>query len=354
MIGKSPLLVQGATAYPVTAASARVRVSNYIPFLLEHAVDLRHTPTMSAAEYASLLSDSNPAIKASIIARSGVRALTMRDHKALLMLHRLLLLTPMPGIDPPRRLDVYDFDDDLLIGSAAASNRRFQWTKQESRRAVACMRRAQLVIAANATLAATARTHARSVEVVPSCVDPSVQPLHQHEEAEVATIGWIGSHTTLEYLRPLIPVIERMNTDRLVARLVVVGGDTGVRAEWIEHRSWSVSTQAADLASFDVGVMPLPDTEWTRGKSGYKLLQYFAAGVPAVASPVGINAELVSDGRGLPATGEAEWQRALTELIASASERRQRGANARAFVERHYSYQRWAPELARMLRLLAD
>ncbi len=132
----------------------------------------------------------------------------------------------------------------------------------------------------------------------------------------------------------------------------MVGGDTGVRADWIEHRPWSVETQASDLASFDVGIMPLPDTDWTRGKAGYKLLQYFSAGVPAVASPVGVNADFVADGRGISATTDDEWERALVDLLADATARRERGLAAREFVERSYSYQRWAPDLAAMLKAL--
>lgn len=342
--------MQGATAYPVTAASARVRVANYIPFLAQHGTDLRHTSTLTPDEYAVLISKASPIRKALVMARSVTRAASLRDSRSLLLVHRLLLLTPLPGLDPPRSLDVYDFDDALTVGHAAGANRRYQWTKQEGRRAVACMRRAQLVLTGNATLAAQARPYARRVEVLPSCVDPSIQPQHRHVAGGPVTIGWIGSHTTVEYLAPLLPVISRMHDRGLDLRLVVVGGDTGVRADWLEHRRWSIETQASDLAGFDVGVMPLPDSEWTRGKSGYKLLQYFSAGVPAVASPVGVNAEFVSCGRGIAATTAEEWERALTELILDPPGRAQRGAEARAFVEQDYSYQRWAPELAALLR----
>ena len=182
----------------------------------------------------------------------------------------------------------------------------------------------------------------------------SVNRCGDHAETDVVTIGWIGSHTTVAYLRPVLPVIARLNEHGQRAMLVVIGGDTGVRADWIEHRPWSLARQAADLAGLDIGIMPLPDDHWARGKSGYKILQYFAAGVPAVASPVGINAELIADGRGLPAQSEADWERSLLQLIKSVEERRQRGAVVRAYVETHYSYQRWAPELAALLRSLAS
>ncbi len=342
--------VQGRTAYPVSAASSRVRVANYIPFLARHGIELKFASTLSSSEYSTLVSAAHPLRKATVLGRSALRAAATRSSDDLTLVHRLLLLTPLPAVDPPRMLDVYDFDDALLVGYAAAAHRRFQWTKQEGRRAIACMSRAKLVLTGNATLAAQAAEYARRVEVIPSCVDPQSQPLRVHGEQDLPTIGWIGSHTTVSYLEPLLEVLDRMQARGARFRFVVIGGDSGLRAPWIEHRPWSEETQAGELAQLDIGVMPLPDTEWTRGKSGYKLLQYFAAGVPAVASPVGVNTYFVSEGRGIAATSAREWEIALDELLHDAGAREQRGAAARQFVERHYSYQRWAPELADLLR----
>jgi glycosyltransferase involved in cell wall biosynthesis len=329
-----------------------VRVGNFRPFLSGEGIELVHRPALTQNDYATLVSDANPLRKAAILTTSVGRAAMATRHQGLLMVHRLILLAPFPGIDPPRNIDIYDFDDALTVGSPAEGNRHFQWIKREPRRAAACMSKARLVIAANPFLAASARALNRNVEVVPSCVDPSEQPVRTHAETEIATVGWIGSHTTVSYLKPVLPVLAKLNAERMRAKLVVVGGDTGLREPWIEHRPWTLETQNADLAGFDIGIMPLPDTDWARGKSGYKLLQYFAAGVPAVASPVGVNAALVEDGRGLLASTEDEWTAALTELIGDVDTRRAFGLNARSFVEREYSYQRWAPELAQMFRAL--
>ena len=352
MEGETPLRIVGATAYPVTAASARVRVAQFVPFLRPHGVELDFEPALRPAEYATLSSDAAVVRKVAVLASSALRAARSRRDGELLLVHRLRLLNPLPGVDPPPRLDAYDLDDALFFGSAAEVNRRFQWAKQEARRSVACIRRARLVIAGNAFLAGEAGRYARRVEVVPSCVDPSIQPVRSHSSAEVVTIGWIGSHTTSAYLAPILPVLARLNEPRLRARLVVIGGAVDTPAPWIEQRRWSLDGQAAELAEFDIGVMPLPDMAWARGKCGYKLLQYFAAGVPAVASPVGVSRELIGTDRGLLATTAEEWHAALDGLIRDAAERAQRGAAARALVEREFSYARWAPELAAMLRSL--
>lgn len=353
MEGTAPLRILGQTAYPSSAASARVRVASYVPLLRSQGIELDFRPTLRPDDYGVLCSAASPVRKAGTLLGSAVR--TALDHPPhdLLLVHRLRLLSPLPGLDPPRRLDAYDLDDALFLGSPAEVNRRFQWAKQEARRCIACIRRARLVIAGNSYLAAHARKHAARVEVIPTVVDPERQPLREHAPAEVVRIGWIGSHTTVAYLRPLLPVLAAINAPRPRARLIVVGGDTGVREPWVEHRAWSLEAEPGLLAGFDIGVMPLPDTDWARGKCGYKLLQYFSAGVPALASPVGVAPELIGEQRGLLASTQQQWQAALERLITDFEERRERGAAARSFAEREYSYRRWAPELAALLRSLA-
>ncbi len=188
-----------------------MRVGDFRPFLQSQGVELTHRPALRDAEYAVLKSNANPARKAAILLRSAVRTARDRQTDGLVMVQRLLLLTPFPGIDPPRHVDAYDIDDALFVGSPADAHKRFQWVKQERQRAVATMRRARLVIAGNPYLAEQARTFNKRVEVVPSCVDPERQPVRQHAEADIVRIGWIGSHTTVAYLRPVLPVIARLN-----------------------------------------------------------------------------------------------------------------------------------------------
>jgi glycosyltransferase involved in cell wall biosynthesis len=342
------------TAYPPNVASARVRVESFVPFLRSHGIEVTYHPMLTNDEYETLSSRSRIARKAAVLSRATLRTVTgVRPKHDLLLVHRLRLLTPLPGFDPPRRLDVYDIDDALFLGHRAGVNRRFQWTKQEARRSIECLRRARLVIAGNSFLAGHARQYAHRVEVVPTCVDPSVQPLRAHHEGGPVRVGWIGSPTTRPYLSPILPIFERLNAQQVRAKLVLVGADLAISAPWIEHHRWSLASESARLASFDVGIMPQPDDDWARGKCGYKVLQYFAAGVPAIGSPVGVTPDLIGDDRGLLARSTAEWQRALEQMIADPAERRERGRAAREFVTRRYSYQRWAPELAALLRTLA-
>jgi glycosyltransferase involved in cell wall biosynthesis len=152
------------------------------------------------------------------------------------------------------------------------------------------------------------------------------------------------------YVDPVVRALQRINRGRLRARLVVVGGELMDAPSFVECRPWSLKAEPSTLASFDIGVMPLPDDPWTRGKCGYKLLQYFSAGVPALASPVGVNCDIVDTDRGALVQGEKGWMRALESLVGDACARRDMGAADRRFVEREYSYQRWAPALDEILR----
>ena len=208
------------------------------------------------------------------------------------------------------------------------------------------------MIAGNEYLASRAREHADRVEVIPSCVDPPTQPTHQHGEREVVRVGWIGSRSTAAYLERCLPAMERLNRSGTRAELVLVGAGTRHRAPWIRSHAWSLSSEKELLASFDIGIMPLPDDDWTRGKCGYKLLQYFAAGVPAVASPVGVNRRLLGNERGILASSADEWLEALDRLVADPAMREEMGRNARRFAEAEYSYRCWAPRLAELLKAL--
>jgi glycosyltransferase involved in cell wall biosynthesis len=332
----------------VSVASARVRVAAHAPLLRAHGVELEYRPTLDEDEYVTVHT-APPARRARVLTRSALRLRGRTTDADLLLVHRLRLLMPAPGLDPPRRIDVYDFDDALYLDSPEIAGWARRMVKRESQRCRAYLRAARLVIAGNAVLADRARTHARRVEIVPSCVDPAAQPVRDHRARETFTVGWIGSRTTSVYLEPVLPLIAEAHERHPDLRLVLVGAESSISAPWIEHRPWALETQAQDLASFDVGLMPLPDTEWARGKSGYKALQYFAAGVPAIVSPVGIARQFASEGPALGATSAREWRAALEQLRDDPVERAQRGTAARSFAERDYSYTRWVPELASLL-----
>lgn len=348
------LTVIAQTAYPHSAASARVRLAGFVPFLTELGIDLLYRPTLTDAQYAAVGHGQRTAAKLGALVGS-MAPLARRpraDPASLLLVHRLRSLLPVPVLEFAPRIDVYDFDDAMFAGSGPGTAPGSRIIKAEARRWARYVATARLVVAGNEHLASAARGRARRVEVVPSCVDPSRYALREHHDRSAVTIGWVGSRTTSPFLEEVLPAFERLNRDRVRARLIVVGGGSLPSVCWLEQRPWSLARETTDLAEFDIGIAPLPDNPWTRGKCGYKVLQYFAAGVPVIASPVGVNAGLIGSDRGRLASSQGAWYAALRELAGDVAARRQMGEAGRQLVESEYSYQRWAPELAAMLRSL--
>jgi len=215
---------------------------------------------------------------------------------------------------------------------------------------------ATVVVAGNAYLAARARAAgARDVAIIPSVVDLEAYPVAAPAGNRPPVIGWIGSPSTAEALDAVAPALARVCAGGR-ARVVLVGVTPGLRS-WpfpCEEREWEEGREAADIAGFDIGIMPLVDEPWSRGKCGFKLVQYLACGRPAVASPVGVNPAIVIDGEtGLLAASEDEWVAAVDRLVADAPLRARLGAAGRAHVEAHYALQRTAPLVADVLRRAA-
>jgi glycosyltransferase involved in cell wall biosynthesis len=348
------LSVFAYSAYPRSTPGARVRVVEFIEHLREHEIALSFDAALTEDDYATITSPGSPVKKAQILGRAALRLGRADAAGGLKLIHRLGFLTPVPGIEPPRRLDLYDFDDALYLGSIGAANRRARFVKREDARWRAMVKRARAVVAGNAHLASMAADGgAQRVEVIPSCVDPQAYRVHSHRAAEVVTAGWIGSPSTSPYLRAVLPALERVNRADTKIRLVIVGGQIDHDAPWLETRPWRLDRVADDLDEFDFGLMPMPDDEWTRGKCGYKLLQYFAAGLPAVASPVGVATDLIGASRGFTASNTDQWAQAINVLAGDPKVRTEMGVSGRRLVERDFSYARWAPELASLMKELA-
>jgi glycosyltransferase involved in cell wall biosynthesis len=191
--------------------------------------------------------------------------------------------------------------------------------------------------------------------VVPSVVDIDAYPVAPPRADDAPVIGWIGSPSTEDSIEAIAGALARV-CERTRARVVLVGAASDPR-RWpfpCEVRPWIAGQDAAEIAAFTVGIMPLADDPWSRGKCGYKLVQYLACGRPAVASPVGANRDIVlPEVTGLLATGEEEWVGALERLLGDAALRERLGRGARAHVEARYTVQRTAPVLAGVLRRAA-
>jgi glycosyltransferase involved in cell wall biosynthesis len=193
------------------------------------------------------------------------------------------------------------------------------------------------------------------VEQVPTVVDlRKYTPRAAFSSGDAVTIGWIGSPATAKYLEtlagPLAQVCRETN-----ARVRLIGaGPTALSGVPVDRLAWDEATETKNISEFDMGIMPLPDGPWERGKCGFKLIQYMACGVSVVASPVGMNRRIVEPGvHGFLASSEQQWVETLTQLIRDPALRARLGAEGRRRIEDSYSTQVVAPRLARLLRQAA-
>ncbi len=213
------------------------------------------------------------------------------------------------------------------------------------------MRHARLVIAGNEYLAERARTvGAKCVEIVPTVVDLTRYTVVQSGNDYPLVVGWIGSPSTSHYLAVIAPVIESLSKEFDVRFVAVGASEKSVSDLPMEAKPWSEETEVQSIQEFDIGIMPLIDDPWERGKCGYKLIQYMACGIPVVASPVGVNREIVEHGtNGYLAQDLHEWEQALRRLLNNQNLRRRMGAKGRECVEVWYSLQVQAPRLYELM-----
>jgi glycosyltransferase involved in cell wall biosynthesis len=193
--------------------------------------------------------------------------------------------------------------------------------------------------------------------VLPTVVDTHVyRPADPAAAGAPVTIGWIGSPSTFGYLSPVLPLIREL-CERFGARFRVVGAGEEARAEQFPAMDlipWSEMREVTEVQTMHIGIMPLPDDRWARGKSGYKLIQYMACGLPVVASPVGVNASIVQPGvNGFLVDGLEQWREALEALIASPELRHNLGRAGRDRAVSDYSVLAQAPRFAQLLEQAA-
>jgi glycosyltransferase involved in cell wall biosynthesis len=196
-------------------------------------------------------------------------------------------------------------------------------------------------------LAEWAADHCADVVIIPSCVAPDrYRAKTDYTVSDPPRLGWIGSEGNEGYLHAVAPALWEVHR-RTGARLTLIGTTRpklGDLEDIIDRVAWSEAVQYAVLSQIDVGLAPVPDAPYERGKSGYKLLQYGAAGTPVVASPVGVNREIQAAFRMPAPDGAGEWADAILELLSAPAQAREAlGRGAREVTGRRYSFDAWLP-----------
>jgi glycosyltransferase involved in cell wall biosynthesis len=250
---------------------------------------------------------------------------------------------------------VFDVDDAIYVRKPRRLGElpdESPWRKQKF---AATCRWVDVVAAGNDVLAGVARASAKEIAILPTSLDTADYEPSFAGPGDAPTIAWIGSPENLIYLDMIRPALARLSRRHPTLRLRVICSQF---PDWsdvnVERVPWSSAGEARALAGAHIGVMPLTDDAWSRGKCAFKLLQYMAAGLPCVASPVGANTEAVLEGNtGFHASGVDEWERSLERLIASPELRASFGAKGRAHVEERYSMRNYRANYLTLLARLA-
>lgn len=235
---------------------------------------------------------------------------------------------------------IFDFDDAVHLPVGGWRGRLAQPQSTGS-----LIARADLVFAGNAYLAEYAAQHSRHVRIVPTVVDTNRFCPGRREHAGPPIVGWVGSPSTARYLDQLLPVLDRVGREHpFVLRLVGAGRDFHLQHVKVENRPWTLETEVSAFQDLDIGVYPLADDAWSRGKCGFKAIQYMACGVPFVVAPIGAVQEIVRDGvDGVWARTSSEWHQGLVALLTQPEQRSRLSAAGRGRAVQRYSVDSLAP-----------
>lgn len=273
----------------------------------------------------------------------------------VVVLHQIKLSAPEARLFAAfTRRRVFDVDDAIYVRKPRRLGDAPDESPWRKRKFAATCRWVDEVAAGNDVLAGVARSAARAVTVLPTSIDTAAY-LPTAAAADPPTIAWIGSPENLIYLEMIRPALARLTIRHPTLKMRVICSRF---PDWpevnVECIAWSSATEAKSLAEAHIGVMPLTDDAWSRGKCAFKLLQYMAAALPCVASPVGANTEAVIDGvNGFHARSAEEWERSLESLIVSPELRARFGASGRAHVESRYSMRAYRERYLQLLERLA-
>lgn len=340
--------------YGDLSATTRQRFRQYIPHMREAGVTLEFAPLFDNVYLERMFSGRRPTPRGVLAAYAGrVRSLLgLSRWDAVIVQYELFPFLPgLVEAAAMRRSPPIVFDMDDAIHHRYDRHRLAFVRTLLGRKLEPVLRRASVALCGNAYLAAYAARFCRRAEIVPTVVDTAD---YLPAGCSPRTVGWIGSPSTWEYVKPWIPLLQEVSREHGHRALVVGAGPQPAPPEHIDFLPWSEADEVALVQRMGIGIMPLPDTPWARGKCGYKLIQYMACGLPVVASPVGVNSEIVEHGvNGFLAGTPAEWRAALTALLRDEALRRRMGAAGRRKVEAEYSVQVHGPRVARMLVDLA-
>jgi len=341
--------------YTELGASSRLRSYQYIPLLQKHGIEVVVAPLFDTSYLQRLYEGKKKDLKKILLSYVGRLGILINTKKIDLIWIEYEIFPWLPAIAEKllsywKLPYIVDYDDAIFHRYDINSNSLIRIIL--GRKIDIIMRESTFVLAGNSYLADRAKkAGARRVRYLPTVIDLERYVIKKKEKSKKFTIGWIGSPSTSPYLQEIQPALAKLceeeNTD-----LTLVGTSSDyIEGVPTKYQAWSETTEVEHIQCFDVGIMPLPDTLWSRGKCGYKLIQYMACGIPVVASNIGANRDIIDEGtNGFLASTTDEWIECVKRLRNDFSLRKRLGKNGREKVEKEYCLQVAAPKMISLLQ----
>lgn len=345
--------VAAFTKYDREAASTRQRLLQYVPSLAAAGFTIDHHPLLGDDYVRGLVTGRRPSAMAIATAywRRFRQLLGARDCDLIWVYAELFPWLPAAFETLALRTGkpiIYDLDDAFFV---PYEDKPLLDGKLEP-----LLRAAAACTCGNDYLRDYASRFCERSLVVPTVVDTKLYQPVRKAAGEPPAIGWIGSPSTWVNVRPLLPLLRQLCAERGM-RIRVVGAGAAAEQDsfpGLDLVDWSEATEVVEVQRMDIGIMPLLDRPFERGKSGYKLVQYMACGLPVVASPVGVNAEVVTQGvNGFLASSPEEWREALIRLLDDPGLRQEMGRAGRQRAEQSYSLASQAPRVVSLFESVA-
>ena len=345
---------------PDRSPSQRYRFEQYQPYLESHGYSCDYSYVISAADDKVFYRPGHYLEKLGIFLKGAFhrfRDVRKASDYDIIFVQREAFMTGTTrfeqGYAHSKARLVFDFDDAIWIPQQSEANKRLSFLKDFDKTS-RIIRMSDLVLAGNEYLAGYARQFSNRVQVLPTVIDTDLYNPAPPEPKpnDRVCIGWTGSFSTIEHFETALPAlleIKQKYGERVYFKLI---GDPGYRNEELDVTGipWNSKTEAEDLREIDIGIMPLPDNQWTKGKCGMKGLQYMALEIATVMSAVGVNPEIIRQGEnGFLATDTRQWVDALSRLIEDPQLRRQLGREGRRTIEEKYSVRAQRDNLVRFL-----
>ena len=350
--------------YPLESASTRYRALQYVPLLREHGIETTFLPFMDSKFFGSFYQPRHKAHKALRLMRFAARRAAQisraRDYDAVFIQREAALLGPPLAerwlSKVARKPLIFDFDDAIQVAFESPVYGRVATLLKNPQKTPQIIEMSHSVIAGNHHLETYAKTLNSRVSVIPTVVDANIMRPARRDNNGKIVLGWMGTHTTFPYLEALFPTLQTLaKSHPIVLRVVGAGREFDLPGVEVDNHRWSLQTEVSDLQSFDIGLYPIIEDEWSLGKSGFKAVQYMATGTPVVAAPVGATCDIVRDGvEGFLPDSPDAWLQKLQLLINNAALRQTLGEAGRARVEEWYCLEKQAPRLAAIVREAAD